>query len=93
MDLFSVLPELIIGIILGAFAWAFGAWAKTLDRRSEQIITGQHKISNEQIKMAKDIHEHRLENESRLKKVETDLHHLFKRLDRYEVKQKEKSAL
>lgn len=79
MDLIGVLPELIMGVILGAFAWAFRAWASTIGRSSDRILERLSKISAE-------LHTHRLNNESRMMKVETDLKHLFKRLDQCDIK-------
>ena len=79
----QILPELIMGVILGAFAWAFRAWASTIGDSSNRILGKLHEVS-------KEVHTHRLENETRLVRMETELITLFKRMDSIDLTKSEK---
>ena len=37
MDIPTILPEIIVGIVLGGFAWAFKGWSAAIERASEKI--------------------------------------------------------
>jgi hypothetical protein len=67
----SYLSEIIIGGVLGGFAWAFRAWASTIRETSERILERLDEVSQE-------LHKHRLNNAERLARVEAEIRHLWK---------------
>lgn len=69
------IPQLVIGAVLAGFAWAFKAWSATLKETSARILDKLEVLGRE-------FHEHRMNNAQRLTKVESEVHHLCKRLDR-----------
>ena len=73
--LMDYVSEIIIGTILGGFAWAFRAWAQTIRETSERILEKLDSLSSEFSK-------HRLNNAERLTRAETELHHIAERLNR-----------
>ena len=73
--LMGLVPELIAGIILTGFAWAFRSWSITLRSSSEKIIS---KLDC----LAKDFHSHKLMVEHRVTSVEISYLELQKQVDR-----------
>ena len=67
-----ILGELIVGVVLLIFAWAFGTWAKRLD----SIAKVGDKIMVELKSLSKEFHEHRIQTENRVTKVETEVENL-----------------
>ena len=67
-----ILGELIVGVVLLIFAWAFGTWAKRLDN----IAKMGDKIMVELKGLSKEFHEHRIQTENRVTKVETEVENL-----------------
>ena len=74
MDLVTLFPEIIVGLIVGGFAWAFKGWSATIERASEKIIEKLDKLSST-------FQEHRLLVEKRVTKVETEIESLKRRFD------------
>lgn len=75
MDFYQLLPELVYGLILGAFAWAFNRWADTLRRSSQEILAKLEKLGVE-------FHKHKIENENRMTRVEAELKAIEKNVER-----------
>ena len=75
MDLANYVPEIIVGLVLAAFAWSFRAWSYTINENSEKILTRLEKLSLE-------FHNHRIQTENRVTRVETELTGLIRQLDR-----------
>ncbi len=65
-NFFSVIPEIVVGLILAGFAWAFRSWAETLRNSSEKILEKLERL-------ARDFHSHKIINENRLTSVESEL--------------------
>lgn len=74
MDLPSLLPELIIGVVLGGFAWAFKGWSAAIERASEKILERLDKLTST-------FQEHRLLVEKRVTKVETEVETLKRKVE------------
>lgn len=72
LEIPNLLPEIIVGIILGGFAWAFKGWSAAIERASEKILERLDKLSST-------FQEHRLLVEKRVTKVETELEALRRR--------------
>ena len=89
MDIPSILPELIVGIVLGGFAWAFKGWSATIERASEKILERLDRLTST-------FQEHRLLVEKRVTKVETEIESLKRRFDLCDIRkandQKEKKS-
>lgn len=73
-ELTNLLPEIIIGIVLGGFAWAFKGWSTAIERASEKILERLDRLTST-------FQEHRLLVEKRVTKVETELGDLKRRMD------------
>ena len=89
MDIPTILPEIIVGIVLGGFAWAFKGWSAAIERASEKILDRLDRLTAT-------FQEHRLLVEKRVTKVETEISDLKRRFDLCELrkateKQNEKS--
>ena len=78
MDLPTILPELIVGVVLGGFAWAFKGWSAAIERASEKILERLDRLTST-------FQEHRLLVEKRVTKVETEVESLKKRFDMCEL--------
>ena len=88
MDLPTILPELVVGVVLGGFAWAFKGWSAAIERASEKILERLDRLTLT-------FQEHRLLVEKRVTKVETEVESLKRRFDMCDLqkatdKQKEK---
>lgn len=59
-------PEIFVGVVLIVFGFAFRSWASTVRDSSTHII---QKLET----MAKEIHQHRLDTERRLVRMETEI--------------------
>ncbi len=71
MDLPTLLPELIIGVVLGGFAWAFKGWSAAIERLDRLTSTFQ---------------EHRLLVEKRVTKVETEVETLKRKFEMCDIR-------
>jgi len=69
------IPEIVVGVILLGFTWSFKGWSNTLRETSEQILDKLEKLSVE-------FHGHKVENEGRVTRLETELDNLTKQIDR-----------
>jgi hypothetical protein len=69
------IPEIMAGLILTGFAWAFRSWSITIKDSSTRIIDKLEALS-------KEFHEHRIKTENRVTKSEVELANLYKLLDR-----------
>ena len=78
MDIPSILPEIIVGITLGGFAWAFKGWSTAIERASEKILERLDRLTAT-------FQEHRLLVEKRVTKVEVEIHDLKRRMDACDV--------
>lgn len=78
-ELVDILPQLIVGVVLGGFAWAFKGWSATIERASEKILERLDKLTAT-------FQEHRLLVEKRVTKVETEVDILKRRFELCEVK-------
>ena len=78
IDVSGFIPEIITGLVLGGFAWAFKAWSNSVSEASERILEKLEKLSAT-------FDEHRLKTENRVTKVETEVYTINKRLDRCEI--------
>lgn len=58
------LGELLMSMVLGAFAWAFRSWSQGISGATEKII-------NELKGLTREFHEHRVDVERRVTRVET----------------------
>ncbi len=56
--------ELIVGLVLVVFAFAFRNWASTINRTSDKILQKLEALATE-------FHRHRLETENRVTRCET----------------------
>jgi hypothetical protein len=74
MDIPNLLPELIIGLVLGGFAWAFKGWSTAIERASEKILERLDRLTST-------FQEHRLLVEKRVTKVETEIESLKRRFE------------
>jgi glutathionyl-hydroquinone reductase len=74
MDIPTILPEIIVGIVLGGFAWAFKGWSAAIERASEKILERLDRLTST-------FQEHRLLVEKRVTKVETEIEALKRRFD------------
>lgn len=74
MDIPSILPELLVGIVLGGFAWAFKGWSAAIERASEKILDRLDRLTST-------FQEHRLLVEKRVTKVETEVSDLKRRFE------------
>ena len=74
MDIPNMLPEIIVGITLGGFAWAFKGWSAAIERASEKILERLDKLTAT-------FQEHRLLVEKRVTKVETEIESLKRRFE------------
>lgn len=81
MDLTQYLPEIIVGLTIGGFAWAFKSWSATLERSSERII---EKLD----KLAMTFQEHRLVVEKRVTRIETEVEGLKRRMELCDISRK-----
>ena len=74
MDIPTIIPELIVGVVLGGFAWAFKGWSAAIERASEKILERLDRLTST-------FQEHRLLVEKRVTKVETEIESLKRRFD------------
>ena len=74
MDIPTLLPEILVGIVLGGFAWAFKGWSAAIERASEKILERLDRLTAT-------FQEHRLLVEKRVTKVETEIQDLRRRFD------------
>lgn len=74
MDIPTILPEVVVGIVLGGFAWAFKGWSAAIERASEKILERLDRLTST-------FQEHRLLVEKRVTKVETEIQDLKRRFD------------
>lgn len=58
------LGELLMSMVLGAFAWAFRSWSFGISRATDKIITELKGLTRE-------FHQHRIDVERRVTRVET----------------------
>ena len=63
--------ELVVGIVLAVFGWGFTSWSQTLSRSTKDIIA---RFSN----FMMDYHNHKIESERRITKLETQVEELEK---------------
>ena len=75
MDYATFVPEIVTGVILMGFAWAFRSWATTVSSASEKIIARLDRLAME-------FHDHRIDTENRVTKVETKHESLQRQVDR-----------
>ena len=68
--------EVVVGIVMGGFAWAFRAWASTIRETSERILERIDELTRE-------LHTHRLNNAERLTRVESEIKHLERKLNEH----------
>lgn len=68
--------ELMIGAVLTIFGWAFRAWAGAIQKSTDAILTGLKSLQA-------DFHQHRVEVERRVTRVETkvDILHVEKAVE------------
>lgn len=71
----EIIPEILVGLILMAFAWAFRSWAETIRGSTDKILARLNALALE-------LHAYRLEQEKRMTTVESELRAIEKRLDR-----------
>jgi hypothetical protein len=74
-EIAGAVPEIIVGIILTGFAWAFRGWSKVLDTRAGAILD---KLES----LGKEFHEHRIEYERRATALEVTVETLERRMTR-----------
>ena len=86
MDLPNLLPELIIGIVLGGFAWAFKGWSAAIERASEKILERLDRLTST-------FQEHRLLVEKRVTKVETEVETLKRKFEMCDIRIAHNQAL
>ena len=79
VDIPTILPEIIVGIVLGGFAWAFKGWSATIERASEKILERLDRLTST-------FQEHRLLVEKRVTKVETEVDSLKRRIELCDIK-------
>ena len=79
------IPEIMIGIVLIFFAWAFKSLSKSLEDAPNKILEKLDGLTNE-------FHETRLQVEKRVTKVETEVQGIHKRLDRCEIIKKNNNS-
>lgn len=70
----SFAGEAILGLVLLVFGWAFRNWAEAIKHSSRNILDRIERLG-------KDFADHRLKNEARMTKVETEMSAIHKRLD------------
>jgi hypothetical protein len=80
-EILNHFPELMLGIVLGGFAWAFKNWSGTIERTSDKIIGKMELLTTA-------FNEYRIRTENRVTKVEAQVAALEKRLDVCAVKSK-----
>ena len=85
MDLATLLPEILMGIILGGFAWAFKGWSAAVERASEKILERLDRLTAT-------FQEHRLLVEKRVTKVETEVDSLKRRFELCELHKASEAA-
>ena len=83
-DITSILPELIVGVVLGGFAWAFKGWSMAIERASEKILERLDRLTST-------FQEHRLLVEKRVTKVETEVESLKRRFELCDLQKHRKS--
>lgn len=66
----NVVPEIIVGLILVGFSWAFKNWATTIRSSTQRILEKLEKLALE-------LHEHRIDQEKRVTKLETEVHEVL----------------
>lgn len=76
MDVFAAhLGEVIVGVVLLVFGWAFQTWAKNLKTSSEQwgaqLQRSTDRILTKLEGLVKEFHDHRVDIENRVTRVET----------------------
>lgn len=74
-DISAYISELVMGIILLAFAWSFRAWSSAIRETSAEIIKKLEELAG-------DFHSHKITNENRVTKVETKHEALQRQVDR-----------
>lgn len=75
VDLVAIAPNLIVGLVLAGFAWAFRSWSESI-KGSTQVIL------NELKGLSLEFHKHRIDYEKRATKVEVELAALERRITR-----------
>ena len=58
------IPEIVVGLVLAVFGWAFKSWSATIKDTSNRILERLEKLASE-------FHHHRIETERRVTRVET----------------------
>lgn len=77
--MYEYIPEIIVGLVLTAFAWSFRSWSTTLEKAIDKIMDRLESLFTA-------FHEHKIETEARVTKVETEVKSIYKRLDRCEIR-------
>jgi hypothetical protein len=83
-ELTAFIPELIVGIVLGGFAWAFKGWSAAIERASEKILERLDRLTST-------FQQHQLLVEKRITKVETEIEGLKRRFELCDIQKLRKS--
>jgi UDP-glucose 6-dehydrogenase len=74
-DLFiNHLGELMVGMVLAVFGFAFKSWSRAISESTTKII-------NELKNLSAEFHKHRIEVERRVTRIETKVDEIEKRVD------------
>jgi hypothetical protein len=85
LEFLGIIPEILVGLVLGGFAWAFKSWAHIVKESSNIILEKLETLYIE-------FHAHRLDTEKRITRNETLLDNMERRMTRCESLEKKRNG-